>query len=58
MLTMEGAGCQKRLQKKFYDVLSHKHGLLIIIVGFIGVTLASFFFGEASTHSIVDAIID
>mgnify|MGYP000610369282 CR=1 FL=1 len=55
---MEGAGCQKRLQKKFYDVLSHKHGLLIIIVGFIGVTLASFFFGEASTHSIVDAIID
>lgn len=36
----------KILQKRTYDVLSHRYGLLLVFFGLILVTVSAFHFGE------------
>lgn len=46
-LRMRDDRCRKIVQKQAYDVLSHKYGILIIFGAFVGITVTSFYFGEA-----------
>lgn len=38
--------CRKIVQKRAYDVLSHKYGILLILGAFVSITVAAFYFGE------------
>ncbi|XP_052260463.1 N-acetylglucosamine-1-phosphotransferase subunits alpha/beta-like isoform X1 [Dreissena polymorpha] len=43
---MENSNWRKLLQKQFYDVLSHRYGLLVLLVGAIVIVVSAFHFGE------------
>ncbi len=39
---------RKVVQKKTYDVLSHKYGLILVILGIFGLGISAFHFGEVN----------
>ena len=39
---------KKLVQKRAYDLLSHRYGLLMILLGIIVITVSAFHFGEVS----------
>lgn len=44
---MEKSSWRKVLQKQIYDILSHRYGLLVVLVGTILIIVSAFHFGES-----------
>lgn len=44
---MEKSSWRKILQKQIYDILSHRYGLLVVLVGTVLIIISAFHFGES-----------
>ncbi|XP_045176047.2 N-acetylglucosamine-1-phosphotransferase subunits alpha/beta-like isoform X2 [Mercenaria mercenaria] len=44
---MENANWRKVVQKQIYDIISHRYGLLVVIVGAVLIVVSAFHFGES-----------
>ncbi|XP_052801171.1 N-acetylglucosamine-1-phosphotransferase subunits alpha/beta-like isoform X2 [Mya arenaria] len=44
---MESSNWRKLIQKQIYDILSHRYGLFVIVIGLILIVTSAFHFGES-----------